>query len=212
MIKTVFDILEQMNKGNFDKLPRKIKIDGELFRKVDNPEQVYLDKDNDDLLSRLRCYYNLQKIIKLPVEEIEEKRWEPEYGEQYYYISDWGTIEYSEWHKRNNWDADDFRYSTRNCFETKEKAQEHLDNIKTYYELKNLADKLNNGEEIDWEDDNQTKFYLYLAYDEGTIQILKNTEWTTKSQGTIYCLDSEFNNKAIEKIGRGRLIKLLIGE
>lgn len=210
MIKTVFDILEQINKGNFDELPKKVKVEDEWYVK-DKDAMSYISENSDiEITLHYNGMCNLKDFLQLPVEEVKEnKKWEPIEGEKYYYVDSAGRIVSEHWDGSS---VDQYRFLTRNCFMTIEEARPRKDNIKTYYELKNLADELNNGREIDWEDENQTKFYLYLAYDEGTIQILKNSEWTTKSQGTIYCLDSEFNNEAIEKIGNGRLVKLLMEE
>lgn len=153
----------------------------------------------------------LKKKYKELGEEIERlenqkknKRWRANKYETYYYISDqgctYGGLE-------ANYNIDTFRYKIRNYFKTEEEAQEHLDNINTYYELKDLANELNDGEEIDWNDLNQIK---YLISYNGTLLI--NETLMIQDILQIYCLDKDFLKIAILRIGQERLENLFKGE
>ena len=128
-------------------------------------------------------------------------------GECYYKVSDCGRVEYAD---ENLHVFDDFRYKTRNYFKTQEEAQTHLDNINTYYELMDLAEELNDGEKINWEDEDQEKFYITFNFILNNI--VQDYSRYIKRIGSIYCLDEDFLEKAKERIGEERLIKLFRGE
>lgn len=207
MIETVFDILNEINKGNFENLPEKIKIDGVLYIKVDDkddPDVVYVSEDGTGFLDDLKYIYKLKEILRHPVKEIKEyKRWKPELAEEYWFVNIEGVVGINHW--LNN-DVDKHRYLTRNCFKTQEEAQEHACNIKTYYELRDLAIELNEGEGIDWTNSDQWKYYIYYDFDD---ECLKQ-DWynTIKDAKVVYCLDKDFFVKAMKKIGEEKLIKL----
>ena len=100
------------------------------------------------------------KVTKLENEIKEEKkgkRWRAKVNDTYIYINDVGYVDDSH---ENNDSFDKYRFKTRNYFKTEEEAQRYLDNIKTYYELKDLADELNAGEKIDWNDFDQCKYLI----------------------------------------------------
>ena len=71
--------------------------------------------------------------------------------------------------------------------------------------LKNLAERLNAGRKIDWEDKNQNKYEIYYDY------IRKKIECRAfcycKDQGVIYCLNKNFLKVAEKEIGEEDLIK-----
>ena len=73
-----------------------------------------------------------------------------------------------------------------------------------------LADELNNGEKIDWNDGSQCKYSIYYSYEIDTLQ--RHCSFRCKDLGQIYCLDGNFKDKAIEKIGEDRLKKLFTYE
>ena len=105
---------------------------------------------------------------------------------------------------------DNFRYSIGNYFETKEQVENYKEKLIIEQELKDIAMELNKGKEIDWEDFSQVKHYLNFDYFQYEINFFTNT--SSKKQGTIYCLDKNFKNIAVEKIGEERLTKYLKGE
>ena len=150
-------------------------------------------------------YEELGKEIKRLEKEKSCKRWRAEAYEEedYYYIDEYGEIA-DDYDTENL--KDNFCYKTRNYFETEDEAQIYLDNINTYYDLMDLAEELNNGEEINWKNNKQEK--LFIFYDNG------NDEFTTgycnyfKHIGEIYCLNENFLEIALEKIGKERLEKL----
>lgn len=148
-------------------------------------------------------YAELGAEIERLEKQKENKRWRAEKNEEYYYIDTAGEIDES--HEANDI-IDDFRYKTRNYFKTEQEAQEHLDKINTYWELMDLAEELNNGEEIDWEDDSQVK--NFIEYNHDTEELREYYSWNCKEIGNIYFLNENFLEIAKERIGEERLIKL----
>ncbi len=117
----------------------------------------------------------------------------------YYTISNLNIIE----NKDKNRLVDKGRQEIGNYFETIEMAEQYIENLKVEQELKEIAEELNNGRKIDWNNKLQDKIYLYYNHD--FKYTLFGTEYTHQSGGVIYCLCRDFVHVAIEKIGKQRL-------
>lgn len=148
-----------------------------------------------------------EKIDKMEKQEKTTERWRAEKDHKYYTILEGGGISFNFEAEDN---IDDFLYKTRNYFKTKEEAEKRLEKINTYYELMDLADELNNGEKIDWNNEEQVKFYFYYDADNDSLNIYATNY--AKKIGEIYCLDKDFLDIAIEKIGEDRLKQLFTEE
>ena len=147
-------------------------------------------------------YEELGKEIEELEKQKENIRRRADYGEKYYIISTSGTIITS---REENDEVDNLRYKTRNYFKTEEEAEKYLDNLNTYYDLMDLAKELNNGEEIDWGDFKQYKYYIYYNFMEG---LKLCPAHVVKDLGQIYCLNPNFLFIALKRIGEKRLKKL----
>ena len=150
------------------------------------------------------------KVAKLENESKEEKkgkRWRAKINDTYFYINDAGYVDVSH---ENNDSFDEYRFKTRNHFKTEEEAEEYKEVMNTYYDLMDLAEELNNGEKINWNDEAQFKYVIYYNYEENSLE--KTYAYSSKDLGQIYCLDENFKEKAIEKIGKDKLIKLFTYE
>lgn len=128
----------------------------------------------------------------------------PKKSELYIYVDSNMSIRYDIW---KGCLADKFRYAQGNCFKTSEEAQEYLDNLKTKGELKLLAEELNKGRIIDWENVLQDKYLL--SFDNNTEKLRQHPFVITECQSAIYCLDKNFLKVAKERIGEERLIKMI---
>ena len=138
------------------------------------------------------------KVAKIENESKEEKkgkRWRAKVNGTYFYVDDSGDVDVVPCYEYND-DGDNYRYKTRNYFKTKEEAEEYKEVMNTYYDLMDLAEELNNGEKIDWNDNQQCKYTFFYNFE----------------FGQIYCLDGAFLEKAIEKIGKDKLTKLFTYE
>lgn len=210
MGKTVFGLLSEIYNGNFDKLPEKIKIDGKIFIKC-NIYSDYKKVDGNGSSSEWLGEYlsneydNIVDWLKLPVEEVEEGKWKPKKGEEYWYAYDCGTfITKAIW---DNSKLDNYRYFLNICFKTVEEAEQYKEKIQTEIELRKLAEKLNNGEKIDWEDTEKEKYYLY--YDSEDEEVYTDYIYMDKFPQQIYCLRREFKDKALKQIGKEKIINYL---
>ena len=150
-----------------------------------------------------RKYEELGKEIERLENKKSYKRWRAEFNNDYYYIDEEGNINSIF---ENNDISDVFKYKTRNYFKTEEEAEKYRKNLKTYYELMDLAEELDNGEKVDWNNTNQAKYSISFDI---SIGILKQVNCRYyKGLGEIHCLNEKFLNIAIDRIGEERLEKL----
>ena len=146
---------------------------------------------------------NMKKML----EEFEYERWEPENGEEYFYVDNVGIVQNALFDNTMGYHLALCR--TLNCFKTREEAKQEIEKIIVRRQLEDIARRLNKGRELDWNDEHQYKWYFAYSTTFGfaTYSVYENT-----TQGVIYCLDKNFLNTAIKEIGEGRLIKYLRGE
>ena len=86
--------------------------------------------------------------------------------------------------------------------EARDKAMFKLE-IET--KLKDIAETINAGRKIDWEDRDQNKYEIYYDYTRKKIEC--RAFCYCKDQGIIYCLDQSFLKVAKQEIGEENLIK-----
>lgn len=152
------------------------------------------------------------KVAKIENESKEEKkgkRWRAKTDNNYFYVGDSGDVFTCQEYKFNNY-IDNYRYKTRNYFKTEEEAKEYREIMNTYYDLMDLAEELNNGEKIDWNDNQQCKYTIFYNFEDNFLK--RTNAYVCKEFGQIYCLDEDFLKKAIEKIGKDKLTKLFTYE
>ena len=102
-------------------------------------------------------------------------------------------------------------YKIGNYFETKEKAENYKERLLIEQELKDIAMELNEDKKMFWSNNNLlSKYYLRYNFDDD--RIITDCSYGSKIQGTIYCLDNNFEDVAIERIGEKRITKYLKGE
>lgn len=102
-------------------------------------------------------------------------------------------------------------YSFYNCFKTEGEALQEAENVLVRRQLEDIAKRLNKGEEIDWCNLAQNKYYLSCDnYNRcGNICCVCSNNTV---QGAVYCLDKNFLDIAKREIGEDRLIKYIRGE
>lgn len=154
-----------------------------------------LRKEYEELGEEIKRLENLKK----------KKRWRAKLNNCYFYINNDGSIYLAE---EDNHGISNFRYKTRNYFETVEEAEKYLEKIEIYYELMDLAEELNGEEEIDWKNGDQEKFSIrYIKKKFGNDFYLTTTALDRKI-GNIYYLSADFLKVALERIGADKLKKL----
>lgn len=145
---------------------------------------------------------NMEKML----EQCEYERWKPKIDDIFYSLSGYGEV-------KRSYFCDDqscrMLYKTFNYFKTYEQAKAEAEKILVRRMLEDIARRLNNGEEINWENTKQCKYFMGVQkeYD----GILLDTEHEFKHQGVVYCLKVDFLKVAESEIGEERLKKYLRG-
>lgn len=175
------------------------KIKNEYWRKLDMNKQEILEEINktEEHLA------NMEKMLA----ECEYERWKPKNDDIFYYIDTFCRV------KKRNWaDMPTYRthYNKGNCFKTYEEAEAEAEKILVRRMLEDIARRLNKGENIDWFKCYQKKYYL--GYSCINSKITRECRTTMIAEGAVYCLDENFLDVAIQKIGEERLKKYLRGE
>ena len=141
---------------------------------------------------------NMEKML----EQFEYDRWKPKIDDIFYSISGYGEV------KRSYFCNDQscrMLYEAFNCFKTYEQAKAEAEKILVRRKLEDIARRLNKGKKINWNDCNQSKYFIYFG--ENLICISSCCRY--KHQGTTYCLNQDFLDVAIQEIGEERLKKYL---
>ena len=145
---------------------------------------------------------NLEKILK----ECECVRWKPRGGDRYYYISEGCTVIES---RTCAGCIVDEHYRGYNIFKTEEEAKQEAEKILVRRQLEDIARRLNKGQKINWNNNNQLKYCIGFDF---PLDIISIGAIYRKLQGSVYCLSDEFKDVAIQEIGKERLKKYFKGE
>ena len=160
-----------------------------------------IEKLTDVMLEKVKEY---KALAGMPPEKPKGEIWKPEIGEDYWYITDTGTVADA------CYDEDGFDNEVFDCgnfFETEAEA-EHQAKVQKYINLyrKYIEE---HSEPLDWGCDDQGKFYSY--YDYGNCQIYFDCACRYKQQGTIYASSKEVLEDAISFVGEENAIKYVLG-
>lgn len=133
------------------------------------------------------------------------KRWRGRCGQNYYYVTHDDNV-------RCKTDyyipVDEFRYDTRNYFQTEEQAQKYASVLETERQLKKFADEHN--DKIDWEDIDQDKWCLGYSY--RALKTMTAVAMYTRAARTIYFSSQEIAKQAIDEIGAEEIKEYLTYE
>jgi hypothetical protein len=134
-----------------------------------------------------------EELYKRKEEDSKKKWWTPKEGEEdYWYLCDEGKVFEDTWYATP---VDKHRYDTGNCFKTKEQAEREIFERQLRFKLKKFAYE-NDEEEIDWNDVNKAKYYIYYSLSNAELDYDFN--YMGKIQGIIYFTSKEVVEKAIE--------------
>ena len=147
---------------------------------------------------------NMEKML----EKCEYERWKPKDFSPYFYVDSCMKIEQSEFY--NDTYIHSERYNTYSTFKTKEEAEQEAEKILVRRQLEDIARRLNKGNKIDWNNNKQFKYYIWINSRDNEISWAG--EVSHISQGVVYCSDRNFYIAAIKEIGEERLIKYLRSE
>ena len=147
---------------------------------------------------------NMEKML----EKCEYERWKPKDFSPYFYVDSCMKIEQSDFY--NDTYIHSERYNTYSTFKTKEEAEQEAEKILVRRQLEDIARRLNKGNKIDWNNNKQFKYYIWINSRDNEISWAG--EVSHISQGVVYCSDRNFYIAAIKEIGEERLKKYLRGE
>ena len=146
---------------------------------------------------------NMEKMLEDKEWEEKAQRWKPRSNEKYWYATSTNHTAQTDFVM-----GDDFqRWLIYNCFKTEKEANQETEKLLIRRQLEDIAQRLNKGRKIDWDNIKQSKHCIELQYDD----IITNFYTVRKVQGTVYCLDENFKATAIQEIGEERLRKYLKG-
>lgn len=137
---------------------------------------------------------------------MEEKKWGPKKGAVYWFITPDGCIDYYSYEDD---ETDKNFIAIGNCFQTEKQAEFMVEKLKVIHELEKFAYE-NNEKEIDWNDINQTKYYLGMFQSDKIIAVFSTYKWCY-TPFNIYFTSEEIAEKAIETIGEDRIKKYYFG-
>ena len=156
----------------------------------------------DEVNKTKKHLINMEKMLK----ECESERWKPNSCDPYYYIDAFGNV--LSQIKSGHY-SDNAFWENYNCFQTREQAEQEAEKILVRRQLEDIARRLNKGQEINWNDNNQLKYNIGFDF---PLDIISIGAIYRKLQGSVYCLSDKFKDVAIQEIGEERLKKYLRGE
>jgi len=131
----------------------------------------------------------------------------PKEGEEYSRINNIGNIDTLKYYAEGIM-ADMYNHDIKsgNCYRTEEEAERSRDKSYAVRELEVLADELNAGVKIDWDNAHQTKYFICNS---GISKEIEQYEAWFISDMNIYCLSDKFLEVALEKLGESKLRLIL---
>lgn len=179
--KTVIEVFEE---EGFDALIFKI-VDGNVCHKLPQEDDSEYEVDwGFDFTINYKEYIESKPLTGW--ERVDESK-----EEKFTILSGKG---YADLWELNDSDCDK-RYEIANYFSTREKAEE-IDFKQTLFrKLQRFSDE-NGGNEIDWNDEDQGKYYIRYNHRDKKFNV--DCLWITQDYGAVYFISKEVAEKAIE--------------
>nr|DAT71101.1 MAG TPA: Protein of unknown function (DUF2829) [Caudoviricetes sp.] len=130
--------------------------------------------------------------------------WKPQRGVKYFSIDGDGELDWNLYDAEDTY-YDNSRMSIGNYFQTEQQAEFMIEKLKVIHELKIFAVE-NNEEEIDWNNDDQKKFFLYYNCMANEVSV----DWVPYIKDipfNVYFTGKSIAEKSIDAIGIERLKK-----
>lgn len=138
--------------------------------------------------------------------EYENSTFRPELNETYYFVD--GDFKIHE-KKFKSETIDHIHLNRKNCFKNGSLAIAEAEKIAIRRQLEDIARRLNKEQEVDWNDNEQSKFCLIYDHSDNTIC---TANCGCLSINNVYCLNENFRAIAVKEIGEERMKKYLRGE
>jgi len=139
-----------------------------------------------------------KQIAELKKQVEEEKpviRWRAKKCSDYYSITSNGD-DLSYFDRRQY--GDDYRYNTGNYFKTEQEARDYKRRLLIEQQIKDIALNLNDGEEIDWNDSKQPKFYINYSVKNNNFDMFDHYHFIGENA---YCLSNKFLKTVLNEVG-----------
>ena len=121
-------------------------------------------------------------VEKLDKFIIEDKVWIPEEGDLMYYLNKFGDINYRHYYSDNTQVIKILEF--QKVFKTRAEAEFEAEKRKFLLFME--REFIRNSDEIDWEDENQDKYFICFYYKSNSIRVEVSFEWR---QTTLYTTD-----------------------
>ena len=169
-------------------------------------------KEVQDMLEQAK---ELVKTLENKYNELSKPkniRWRAKKGKDFYIVSGcskYGNIAYKM--------TEDFgiccnyHYDIGDYFKTVQGAEKSYNNLLITQKLKDIALRLNDGVEIDWENEDQEKFAIVLHHSnyQNKLELSIENFYELKYLGSTYCLSDKFLETCIKEIGEKELIEYI---
>lgn len=194
------EILENLKKGErvtrekWEKPGDSCAIDFIMYdQKKDKCEFYRDDKYYDEFV------WVYEDIIAEDWKIYEEtnKKWKPQYGEKYYYITTSGDVAYNTF----NTSLDEYRLSFRNVFKTAEEARKMVEKLKIINKLRELSN-------IKFNDDCKKEHYV-ISYNNESKKIVCDVHhlFVRELPFNVYFATQKDCENAVKEIGEDNLKK-----
>lgn len=167
-------------------------------------------KEVQDMLEQAK---ELVKTLENKYNELSKPknvRWRAKKGGDFYIVS--GCSKYGNVAHKMTEDFGvccNFHYDIGDYFKTAQEAEKLYNNIIITQKLKDIALRLNDGVEIDWNEDDQGKYFIYYKFSDDSLNI--GTVYNCKTLSSIYCLSPKFLGVALDEIGSKELRNYIKG-
>lgn len=158
------------------------------------------------------------KEIQAKIDELKNNnvkknvRWRAKGGEGFYIVSERSNVGHIEYKMTEDFGACcDFHYKTGNYFKTYEEAKKRIRNLLTTQKIKDIALRLNNGEEIDFSNHDSLKYHIGYHYSNSRNkeELGQDSVYELRYLNQIYCLSNKFLETCIKEIGEAELIEYI---
>lgn len=160
-----------------------------------------IEKLTDVMLGKVKEY---KALAGMSAEKPKGEIWKPEIGEDYWYITDTGSVAdacYDEDGFDNEvFDCGNF-FKTEAEAEYQAKVQKYTNLFRKYVE--------EHSEPLDWETGDKCKYYSYYDYENSKIYF--DCAYSYRQQGTIYASSKEVLDEAISFVGEENVLKYVLG-
>ena len=182
-------VSEIMSRGIIETFIFKI-IDDNVYHK-------WLDLEEGEWV--IETDFDFTQIYEEYIEPKPLTGWERVEGDSYETIASTGTVDTVDF----GYCMDVERYEIANYFSTKEKAEE-INFKQTLFRKLQLFSDENGGNEIDWNNYDQSKHVIYYRHD--SCEFILDRFWYRRDFGQVYFVSREVAEQAIE-LFRDELIK-----